>query len=115
MSLPPSDFPKCRILVDAMGGDFAPLHEVQGALSAFSENKSFHLILVGDEEKIKVIARENNLSLDGVEIIHSEEIITMNDSPTTALKTKQNSSLVIGAKLVAAGKADAFVSAGNTG
>ncbi|MFA6597134.1 MAG: phosphate acyltransferase PlsX [Ignavibacteriaceae bacterium] len=115
MSLPPSDFPKCRILVDAMGGDFAPLHEVLGAISAFSENKSFHLILVGDEEKIKAIARENNLSLDGVEIIHSEEIITMNDSPTTALKTKQNSSLVIGAKLVAAGKADAFVSAGNTG
>ncbi|OIO18994.1 MAG: phosphate acyltransferase PlsX [Ignavibacteria bacterium CG1_02_37_35] len=115
MSLPSSDFPKCRIVVDAMGGDFAPHHEVIGALSAFSENKSFHLILVGDDEKIKAIAKENNLSLDGVELIHSEEIITMNDSPTSALKTKQKSSLVIGAKLVASGGADAFVSTGNTG
>ncbi|MDP3684335.1 MAG: hypothetical protein Q8S01_10420, partial [Ignavibacteria bacterium] len=75
MSLPSSDSPKCKIVVDAMGGDFAPQHEVIGALSAFSENKSFHLILVGDEEKIKAVAKENNLSLDGVEIIHSEEII----------------------------------------
>lgn len=115
MSLFPSEFSKCRILVDAMGGDFAPQNEVIGALSAFNENKSFHLILVGNEEKIKAVAKENNLSLDGVEIIHSEEIITMNDSPTTALKTKQKSSLVIGAKLVASGEADAFVSAGNTG
>ena len=115
MSLPSSDFPKCRIVVDAMGGDFAPHHEVIGALSAFSENKLFHLILVGDDEKIKAIAKENNLSLDGVELIHSEEIITMNDSPTSALKTKQKSSLVIGAKLVASGGADAFVSTGNTG
>ncbi|PIP76659.1 MAG: phosphate acyltransferase PlsX [Ignavibacteria bacterium CG22_combo_CG10-13_8_21_14_all_37_15] len=115
MSLPSSDFPKCRIVVDAMGGDFAPHHEVIGALSAFSENKFFHLILVGDDEKIKAIAKENNLSLDGVELIHSEEIITMNDSPTSALKTKQKSSLVIGAKLVASGGADAFVSTGNTG
>lgn len=115
MSLSPSEFSKCRILVDAMGGDFAPQNEVIGALSAFNENKSFHLILVGNEEKIKAVAKENNLSLNSVEIIHSEEIITMNDSPTTALKTKQKSSLVIGAKLVASGEADAFVSAGNTG
>ena len=115
MSLPSSDSPKCKIVVDAMGGDFAPLHEIIGALSALKENNSFHLILVGDEEKIKAIAKENNLSLEGVEIIHSDEIITMHDSPTTALKNKPNSSLVIGAKLVASGGADAFVSAGNTG
>jgi len=115
MSLPPADLTKCRIVVDAMGGDFAPRNEVLGALSAYGESKSFHLILVGDEEKIKTIAKENNLSLEGVEIIHSEEIITMNDSPTTALKTKQKSSLVIGARLVASGGAEAFVSAGNTG
>ena len=106
---------QCRIVVDAMGGDFAPLNEVVGALSALNEDKTFHLILVGDKEKITITARENNLSLADVEIIHSDEIITMNDSPTSALKTKPKSSLVIGANLVAAGNADAFVSAGNTG
>jgi len=121
MSLSPSEFStrfakqECRIVVDAMGGDFAPQREVIGALSAFNENKSFHLILVGNEEKIKAVAKENNLSLDGVEIIHSEEIITMNDHPISALKIKQKSSLVIGAKIVASENADAFVSAGNTG
>ncbi|MBK7381271.1 MAG: phosphate acyltransferase PlsX [Ignavibacteriales bacterium] len=115
MSNSDSENSKCRIVVDAMGGDFAPLNEVVGALSALNEDKTFHLILVGDKEKITITARDNNLSLADVEIIHSEEIITMNDSPTSALKTKPNSSLVIGANLVAAGKAEAFVSAGNTG
>lgn len=115
MSNSESENSQCRIVVDAMGGDFAPVNEVTGALNALKENKTFQLILVGDRGKISEVARENNLSLADVEIIHSEEIITMNDSPTSALKTKQKSSLVIGANLVSAGKADAFVSAGNTG
>lgn len=110
-----SENSQCRIVVDAMGGDFAPANEVIGALTALNENKSFRLILVGDTGRITEIAKENNLSLKDVEIIHSEEIITMNDSPTSALKTKQKSSLVIGANLVTTGKADALVSAGNTG
>jgi len=115
MSLPPASSTKCRIVVDAMGGDFAPQNEVIGSLSALKENPSFHLILVGDESQLKSVAAEHNLSLEGVELVHSDEIINMHDSPTTALKTKQKSSLVIGAKLAAEGKAEAFVSAGNTG
>ncbi len=106
---------KCRIAVDAMGGDYAPKHEILGALAALKEDNSFELILVGDKEKILQTAKKENISLDEKMIHHASQIIDMHDKPTEAIKTKQDSSLVVGAKLVRDKYADAFVSAGNTG
>ncbi|MBU0560624.1 MAG: phosphate acyltransferase PlsX [Bacteroidetes bacterium] len=105
----------CRIAIDAMGGDFAPQNAVIGAVQAYNQSKDFQLILVGDREKIMEVLNSNNLSLDSENIVHTSQTIEMHESPTLAIKTKQDSSIVVGAKLVKDGKADAFVSAGNTG
>ncbi len=106
---------KCRIVVDAMGGDFAPQNVVLGAMNAFSENKDFELILVGDKQKISEIISANNFSTAGVKIHHTTQVIEMSDNPTSAIKKKPDSSIVVGAMLVKNNEADAFVSAGNTG
>jgi glycerol-3-phosphate acyltransferase PlsX len=106
---------RCRIVVDAMGGDFAPANAVLGAIEAFNENKSFDLYLVGRVAKIQEVLSSNNLSFSEDFIINADEIIEMGDSPASSLKVKPNSSIVIGAQYVRDKKADAFVSAGNTG
>jgi len=106
---------RCRIVVDAMGGDFAPANAVLGAVEAFNENKSFDLFLVGKEKKIIQVLSSNNLSFSKDFIVNADEVIDMGDSPASSLKSKPNSSIVIGAQLVRDKKADAFVSAGNTG
>jgi glycerol-3-phosphate acyltransferase PlsX len=106
---------RCRIVVDAMGGDFAPANAVLGALEAYNENKSFDLYLVGRKKQIEEVLAANKLSLKEEFIINADEVIEMGDSPAASLKLKPNSSIVIGAQLVRDKKADAFVSAGNTG
>jgi glycerol-3-phosphate acyltransferase PlsX len=106
---------RCRIVVDAMGGDFAPQNAVLGAAEAYFNNKNFDLFLVGQEQKIKEVLSSNNVSLPEDSIINADEVIEMGDSPAASLKSKMNSSIVIGAQLVRDKKADAFVSAGNTG
>ena len=106
---------QCRIVVDAMGGDFAPRNAVLGAVEAYIENKNFDLILVGKEQLIKEVLSSENLTLQPQSIINADEVIEMGDSPAASLKSKPNSSIVIGTQLVRDGKADAFVSAGNTG
>ncbi len=106
---------KCRIAVDAMGGDFAPQNTVIGAIQALNENKNFELYLVGREKEILDIISSNSLSFEKKNIINADEVIEMGESPTSALKKKVNSSIVVGAKLVKDKKAEAFVSAGNTG
>jgi len=106
---------RCRIAVDAMGGDYAPKNEILGALAAMKEDKNFDLILVGDKEKILKIAREEKIDLDENLIYHASQIIGMSDKPTDAIKSKPDSSIVVGARLVKEKKAHAFVSGGNTG
>lgn len=106
---------KCRIIVDAMGGDYAPQNAVVGAIDAYNEKRDFELFLIGKKAAILSVIKSNQLSFDEKYIIDAEEIIEMGDSPTSALKSKPNSSIVKGAQLVKEGKADAFVSAGNTG
>lgn len=105
----------CRIAVDAMGGDFAPYNVVLGAIEAMKEDPSLDLYLIGIKDKITSILKESNLSFDENKIIHADEVIEMSDNPTTSIKYKKNSSIAIGANLVKDKKADAFVSAGNTG
>ncbi len=106
---------KCRIIVDAMGGDYAPQNAVVGAIDAYHEKKDFELFLIGKKDEILSVIKSNQLSFDEKYIIHTSEVIEMGDSPTSALKSKPDSSIVKGAQLVKEGKADAFVSAGNTG
>ena len=106
---------RCRIVVDAMGGDFAPANAVLGALEAYNQNKSFDLFLVGRKNQIEEVLSTNNLALNAESIVNADEVIEMGDSPAASLKLKPNSSIVIGAQLVRDKKADAFVSAGNTG
>ncbi len=106
---------KCRIIVDAMGGDFAPHNVVLGAVQAVNEIKNIELFLIGRSEEIKKVLSKENTSFDENNIIHTDQVIEMGDSPTNALKIKPKSSIAVGAELVRDKKADAFISAGNTG
>lgn len=107
---------KCRIIVDAMGGDYAPQNAVLGAVQAYEERKDFELFLIGREKEILSVLSENKVSFPKGNIIHAEDVIEMGDSkPTAAIKFKPKSSIVAGVTLVKEKKADAFISAGNTG
>ncbi|MEN8192578.1 MAG: phosphate acyltransferase PlsX [Bacteroidota bacterium] len=106
---------KCTIAVDAMGGDFAPRNEVLGAIEAYQESKNFNLLLVGKKDKILEEISSNNLEFDEKFIVHANEVIDMHDHPTETMKSKPDSSMAVGAKLVKSGEAHAFVSTGNTG
>lgn len=99
-----------------MGGDFAPVYEVHGAIECLREiNSRFHVVLVGDQQKIETELRKNSISDLDLSIVHAPEVIDMHDSPVTAIKTKPNSSLVKGMTMHKEGSVDAFVSPGNTG
>ncbi|HSR18560.1 MAG TPA: phosphate acyltransferase PlsX, partial [Ignavibacteriaceae bacterium] len=106
---------KCRIVIDAMGGDFAPQNIVLGAVQALNESRNIELFLVGRKIEIKKVLQSNHLSFKEENIINADELIEMGENPVAALRLKPNSSIVIGAGLVKEKKADAFVSAGNTG
>lgn len=106
---------QCRIVVDAMGGDFAPKNSVLGAIQAQLEKPDLAVYLVGNQKCILDVITSQKLTFDKEKIVHTEQVIEMSESPTISIKTKPDSSLVVGAKLVRDKKADAFVSAGNTG
>ena len=107
---------KIRIAFDIMGGDFAPHYELKAALAVQSRyGDSIELVLVGNENIIKKELLELGSKADQFEILHAGDVITMNDDPTEAIKTKKESSIYKGLEFHKSGKADAFVSAGNTG
>ncbi|GIO21932.1 phosphate acyltransferase PlsX [Oceanobacillus sp. J11TS1] len=100
-----------RIAIDAMGGDHAPKEIVLGAMDAVKENKDLQITLYGDENQIKPILTNDHQ----INIIHTDEKITSEDEPVKAVRRKKNASLVLMAKAVKEGEADACISAGNTG
>ncbi len=105
-----------NIGLDMMGGDFAPLEAVKGILAYLSEQQSpATLYLIGDQSQIESLLTEYKVPLENIKIIHADQVIDMHEHPTKALKEKQQSSIVIGFHLLATGKTDAFISAGNTG
>ncbi|MGD8778289.1 MAG: phosphate acyltransferase PlsX [Ignavibacteria bacterium] len=106
---------KCRIVVDAMGGDYAPLNVVLGAVEAVEDAKNIDVVLVGKKEEILQVLRDNNKSFNEDNIVNASQVIEMKDGPTASIKEKTDSSISIGAKLVKEGNAEAFVSAGNSG
>ena len=100
MNTSDSNKSRCRIIVDAMGGDYAPQNSVVGAIEAYNQKKDFDLYLVGKEQEILRVISENNLTFDKNFIINADEVIDMGDTPTVALKKKPNSSIVVGANRV---------------
>ncbi len=103
-----------RIVVDAFGGDNAPLEIIKGAALAEKEY-SVHIILCGDEDTIKKCIAENDIKFNDLEIVNTDDVISMHDDPTSLLKAHKNSSMAVAFRELAEGRADAFVSAGSTG
>ncbi len=103
-----------RIIVDAMGGDYAPEVVIEGAIVAAQEY-NHDIVLVGDQPKIEALFKKHKYTQGKVSIQHSQEVIGMHESPATSVRRKRNSSIVVGLNLVKEGKGDAFFSAGNTG
>lgn len=106
---------KIRIAVDAMGGDFAPAAQVEGAVEALRANNDISVTLYGDEAKIQEELKRLGFSGGSLAIVNCTEAIEMAESPVTAIQKKKDSSIVKGMQAVRKGEADAFVSAGNTG
>jgi phosphate acyltransferase len=105
-----------NIGLDMMGGDFSPLEAVKGVRLYLQEvHAPVTIWLVGDESKINPLLAEYAIPATSVKVIHAPQTIDMNEHPTKALKEKQQSSIAIGFQLLATGKMDAFISAGNTG
>jgi glycerol-3-phosphate acyltransferase PlsX len=105
-----------KILVDAMGGDNAPLCVLQGVSQAAAEfGDGMELVLLGEEKAIRDCAKENKIDLAPFEILNCTETIDMHDDPVKAVRHKKDSSLVKGLTMLKNGEADALVSAGSTG
>ncbi|MBI4889769.1 MAG: phosphate acyltransferase PlsX [Acidobacteria bacterium] len=103
------------IAVDAMGGDHAPVPEVHGAVRAAKE-QDVEILLVGREDLIKAeLAKHDGWKKLPLRIVHASEVVTMDDNPAKALRTKRDSSIRVASRLVRDGEADGLVSAGNTG
>ena len=105
-----------KILLDAMGGDNAPLCILQGALDAKKEfGEGLDLVFLGQEQLVRDTAAKNNIPLDGFTLIDCPETVDMCDDPVKAVRHKTESSLVKGLTMLKNGEGDAFVSAGSTG
>lgn len=103
-----------KIIVDAFGGDHAPLEVLRGCERAVNE-LDVNIILTGHEKKIRKCAEKNGISLDGMEIRHTGEVFDIHEEPKEIIKSGKNTSMGLGLKLLADGEGDAFVSAGSTG
>lgn len=103
-----------KIIVDAFGGDNAPLEILKGCALAV-EGLDLDIVLTGREAEIRRVAQENGISLNRMEIIDTPDVVTMEDHAGEIMKSKVNSSMAEGLRRVAAGEGDAFLSAGNSG
>ncbi len=106
---------KIRVVLDAMGGDFAPQEIIEGGILAKKEFENLELILVGSKDTIESELKKKKVSFNDFKIIHASQIIEMQESPAKAVKKKRESSIVKGIELIKNNFAHAFVSAGSTG
>jgi glycerol-3-phosphate acyltransferase PlsX len=105
-----------NIGIDMMGGDFAPGEAVLGLKTFLSgSNSPAKVFCIGKEAVVKALLTQNGLTSSNIITVHTEQVIEMHEHPTKALKEKQRSSIAVGFHMLAAGKIDAFISAGNTG
>ena len=102
-------------ILDVMSGDNAPLELLKGAAEAIKRFDDIKLILVGEEKVIRAVSEKEKIDISAAEIVDAPEVLTMEDNPRAVVAAKKNSSMAIGLKLLAEGRGDAFVSAGNTG
>ena len=103
-----------RIIVDAMGGDYAPEVVIEGTIAAIKQY-GVEVALVGDEQRVNALLAKAKFSSRLLTVCPASEVIGMDESPAVSVRRKRNSSIVVGLKLVKEGKGDAFFSAGNTG
>jgi glycerol-3-phosphate acyltransferase PlsX len=103
-----------NIGIDMMGGDFAPLEAVKG-VQLYLSNSENNIFCIGEETQLKELFQQHGFSSPFLHFVHASEVIGYHEHPTKALKEKPNSSISIGFHLLATGKIDAFLSAGNTG
>ncbi len=103
-----------NIIVDAFGGDNAPLEVIKGSVQAVRELQ-VNITLAGNEKLIKKCAEENGLSLDGIDILHADDIFDIHYEPVSLIKEHKNSSMAVGMQALSDGNGDAFVSAGSSG
>lgn len=104
-----------KIILDAMGGDHAPLEILRGAYAAKTEYPEIDIVLVGDSETILSVAASNGIDLSKMEIRSATSVISMEDAPLSVIHDKKDSSMGVGLKMLSQGEGDALVSAGNTG
>ena len=103
-----------RIIVDAMGGDNAPLEIIKGSIEAKAEY-GIDITLVGDEAVVKKCALDNGLDISDMQLVHASEVIATDEDADAVLKKKPDSSLAVSMRLLSEGEGDALVSAGNSG
>lgn len=106
---------KIRVVVDAMGGDNAPVEPIKAAVEAAKEYPEVEIILVGKEDVIKGELSKYQSPKDGIRIVHAGEVIETGEPPVNAIRKKKDSSIVVGMNLLKKKEADAFVSSGSTG
>ena len=102
-----------RIIIDAMGGDNAPVEIVKGALAAAAKRPDVEMVLVGREEAVRAAMGQQTPA--NVTVVNATEVIEICDDPATAFKKKKDSSITVGLNMLKTGEGDAFVSAGSTG
>ncbi len=105
-----------KIILDAMGGDNAPLAPVMGAVQA-AKDFGAQIILVGRGEEILRVLKEQGIDTlpQGVEVVHTEQVVDIHEDPTAAVRKQKDSSMMVGLKMLADGVGDACISAGSTG
>lgn len=105
---------KNSVIVDAMGGDYAPEEIIKGCIDA-SKDLKIGIILVGNESEIKSVVSEYGLDVSRFRIVNANQKIGMDESPSEVVRNKKDSSIYIGTKILGEGNGGAFLSAGNTG
>lgn len=104
-----------KVVVDAMGGDYAPAEPVKAAVDAVTGRSDIKVLLVGQQDVVEAELKKYDYPKEQIEVIHAEEVIETAEPPVNAIRRKKQSSLVIGMNLVKNKEADAIVSAGSTG
>ena len=103
-----------KVIIDAFGGDYAPLEIIKGAAMG-AERSDVNVILVGRQDEIKRVMEQNQISDKRIEIANADEVFPMDGNPAVAVKEGGETSLIKGLSMLASGDGDAYVSAGNTG
>jgi len=106
---------RVRIVVDAMGGDYAPAESIRGAVSALNERENLEITLVGQKEAIAEELSKHVYDKERMKLVFASEVIQTGEPPVQSIQKKKDSSLVVGLNLVRNNEADAIVTSGNTG